>query len=66
MFRKYEIWKHISCTDLHIMIVKKVYSSEKYVKVKVFYVDKNGVQYHPAHEVVKIMTEDLYKWKKIS
>jgi hypothetical protein len=66
MFRAYDRYRHMSCLDLDIEVVKVKYRDPKRIKLKIKWIWRNtGLDHGFPPENVEIQRADFWKWRLI-
>ena len=59
------VYKHVRCLDLCLYILKGPYACSDGAKVRVRYVNEEGMLYAAEPETVVIKTEEYNNWKRV-
>lgn len=60
------VYRHISCLDVDILVVKRRYTHKDYLVLSVMYLDRKGNLMHEESQTVCVQKSDLWKWKGVS
>jgi hypothetical protein len=64
-FSAKSVYRHMSCTDMELLVLHVAHSCPDYVKLKVLYLSQQyGHVLHDA-DTVKINSEDFWKWQLV-
>ncbi len=60
-------WRHMSCLDVDMQVVKVTYRGPTYVKCKVLWLNRNynDLLLSPRPETVTVQKKDLWKWSYV-
>lgn len=59
------VWRNESCLDMDLLVLQKTYSGPKYIKLRVFYINRKGQLLHGLSHIVRINKSDFWKWSRV-
>lgn len=65
MFRPWEVWRHNSCLDMDLLIIKIQYRGPTYLKCKVRFVDRKGNFFDKGPSTVNIQRKHFEHWRLV-